>query len=92
MGKNSRILIADSVINTTVGSSGVNSAPSPLPANYGLHTRFAHQHDLNMMAATNGIERTPAQMRSVAARSGLDLIKIWECRAELWVTELKLPA
>jgi hypothetical protein len=92
MSKTSRLLIADIVINTTVGSSKLMSAPAPLPANWGLHTRFNRQLDINVLTFLNGTERTPVQFGALAARAELELVKIWECRGCLCITELRLPS
>ena len=92
MGKQSRLLIADLVIITTVGSPELAPAPDPLLPNYGVHSRFAHSLDLLMLSCYNGIERTPAQFRNLADRAGLELTKIWECRGSLRITEMHLPA
>lgn len=92
MRPSSRILIADQVMNTTLGCPEIAPAPAPLPANYGIATRFAHERDLDMLALINGVERTPAQFRSLAARSGLEVARIWECRGIISVVEMRLPS
>jgi hypothetical protein len=92
MSKNSRLLVADIVINTTLGSPELVSAPAPLPANWGLHTRLDRQIDINVLTFLNGIERTPAQFRTLASRAKLDLVRMWECRGCVSLTELRLPA
>ncbi|KZT10989.1 uncharacterized protein LAESUDRAFT_809834 [Laetiporus sulphureus 93-53] len=58
MGLYSRVLIADNVMQTTVGPSYLKSAPSPLPANYGYGHSFANMHDLLMFTMFKGGERT----------------------------------
>jgi hypothetical protein len=88
MAPNSRILICDQVMNTTLGCPELPAAPPPLPANYGYHTRYSHQRDLTMMAIINGIERTPDMFRDIAMRSGLVMNKIWECRSQVSLVEL----
>ncbi|KAI9839441.1 MAG: hypothetical protein M1819_002066 [Sarea resinae] len=90
MRENSRVLIADQVMNTTFGDPQIPSAPSPLPANYGYHKRYSHQRDLVMMASLNGIERTPAQLDSIVTRAGLKIAKIWECRSQVGIVECRL--
>ena len=92
MSKNSRLLIADIVINTTLGSPELASAPAPLPANYGLQTRLNRQIDINVLTFLNGIERTPAQFRTLASRSEMELVRMWETRGCVSLTELRLPS
>ena len=91
MSPRSRVLIAEIVVNTTVGCDEVESAPSPLPANYGRATSFAHMMDLNMMTMVNGQERTPAEFRSIIHAAGLQMTKIWDCRGPLSIVECRLP-
>ncbi|KAI1335920.1 S-adenosyl-L-methionine-dependent methyltransferase [Xylariaceae sp. FL0016] len=91
MGPKSRILICDQVMNTTLGSDELPSAPSPLPANWGYYTRYSHNRDLAMMAIINGIERKPAEFRSLAEAAGLKLRKIWDCRSQVGIVEMTLP-
>lgn len=91
MSTQSRVLVADQVMNTTLGCAELAPAPAPLPANYGAFTRLAHERDLDMLTLINGIERTPAQLRALAARAGLRVARIWECRGIIAITELRLP-
>ncbi|KAI9672395.1 MAG: hypothetical protein M1817_003417 [Caeruleum heppii] len=91
MRPQSRILIADAVMNTTLGCDEIASAPKPLPANYGFHTRYAHSRDLALMTIMNGLERTPAMWDDLIGRSGLALRKIWECRSLISILEVVLP-
>jgi hypothetical protein len=77
-------------MNTTVGSPELEPAPEPLPANYGFYTRYSHQRDLAMMGIINGIERTPAQFTAVVEKAGLKIHKIWECRSQVSIVELRL--
>ena len=70
----------------------IPSAPSPLLANYGVGVRFSHQRDLCMMGIINGIERTPAQLQAIVERSGLRIEKVWECRSQVPIVELRLAA
>ena len=88
----SRVLVADQVMNSTVGCTELASAPVPLPANYGVYTRIANKFDVDMMMVLNSTERTPTQLRRVAKSAGLEVAKIWECRGVVWITELRLPA
>ncbi|XP_014558343.1 hypothetical protein COCVIDRAFT_94784 [Bipolaris victoriae FI3] len=91
MGPRSRILICDQVMNTTLGSEELTAAPSPLPANWGYYTRYSHQRDLALMAVINGIERTPREFRTIVEKSGLKLLKIWDCRSQVSLVEVVLP-
>ncbi|KAL2869086.1 O-methyltransferase tpcA [Aspergillus lucknowensis] len=91
MGERSRILICDQVMNTTLGCEEIESAPKPLPANYGYFTRYSHQRDVAMMALINGIERTPAEFKDIAGRAGLILRKIYDCRSQVGLVECVLP-
>ncbi|THC94252.1 hypothetical protein EYZ11_006261 [Aspergillus tanneri] len=91
MGERSRILICDQVMNTTLGCKEIESAPKPLPANYGYFTRYSHQRDVAMMALINGIERTPAEFKDIAGRAGLVLRKIYDCRSQVGLVECVLP-
>ncbi|RYP34683.1 hypothetical protein DL766_002874 [Monosporascus sp. MC13-8B] len=87
MGANSRILIADHVMNTTLGCEELKSAPEPLLANYGPYVRYSHQRDLAMMSIINGIERTPEQLKKLLSAAGLKIRKIWECRSQVGIVE-----
>lgn len=91
MSPSSRILIADQVMNTTIGHPEIASAPVPLPANYGVWNRLANALDLDMMAMFNGVERTPAEFLGLATRSGLVVTHIWETRGFVQIVELQLP-
>ncbi|KAI0931113.1 hypothetical protein AcW2_010267 [Taiwanofungus camphoratus] len=88
MGPNSRVLTADQVIHTTLGSSHLKPAPPPLPANYGYAHQFAHIRDLNMLTLFNGMERTPDDLSILAKRADLEVTKIWECRGMVSITEI----
>lgn len=90
MGPQSRVLICDQVMNTTLGFPELKSAPTPLPANYGYHARFSHSRDITMMASINGIERTPEQFASIIEAAGLKLMKIWACRSQVSLIEAHL--
>lgn len=89
MTTNSRILIADMVMHTTLGSPFLKSAPAPLPANYGYANIFQNMQDLAMLALFNGTERTPEQLSALAGRAGLKVVKIWECRSAVSITEMR---
>lgn len=90
MGPNSRILICDQVMNTTLGSPELDPAPAPLPANWGYYTRYSHQRDLAMMSIINGIERTPSEFVDIIEKAGLRLKKIWDCRSQVSIVEIVL--
>lgn len=77
-------------MNTTLGNSELKSAPAPLPANYGYHTRFSHSRDITMMASINGIERTPEQFNTILGAAGLKIKKIWACRSQVSLLEAQL--
>lgn len=88
MGPRSRILICDPVMNTTFGCPEIPAAPSPLPSNYGYHVRYCHNRDLGLMATMNGIERTPAELKELFEKAGLRLVKFWETRSMVGITEV----
>jgi hypothetical protein len=85
----SRILICDQVMNSTLGCPELKPAPAPLPANYGYYTRYSHARDMAMMGIINGIERTPDQFRALACAAGLRVTKIWECRSQVSIVEMR---
>ncbi|KAI1823254.1 S-adenosyl-L-methionine-dependent methyltransferase [Xylaria intraflava] len=87
MGPKSRLLIADQVMNTTLGCNELRPAPEPLLPNYGNYVRYSHQSDLAMMTILNGIERTPEQLKRILGESGLRIHKIWECRTQVPIVE-----
>ncbi|OAL29887.1 hypothetical protein AYO22_01793 [Fonsecaea multimorphosa] len=90
MSPSSRILIAEILMNTTLPSNKLKSAPEPLLANYGVAMAPAHMMDLNMMMMTNGRERTPAEFERIVQAAGLVMDKIWECRGPLSIIECRL--
>lgn len=90
LSSSSRVLICDQVMNTTNGCEELEPAPWPLPANYGVYTRYSHQRDLAMMGIINGIERTPAQFKAIVEASGLRMDRIWECRSQVSIVEVRL--
>ena len=92
MGGHSRLLVAEQVMNTTVGCKDLADAPTPLPANYGIHTRLAHCVDCVTEVLSHGMERTPPQLRALATRAGLQVVKFWECRSVLGIMEMRLPS
>ena len=70
----------------------IPSAPSPLAANYGVGVGYSYQGDLCMMGIINGIERTPDQLKAVVEKSGLRIDKVWECRSQMPIVELRLAS
>lgn len=87
MAPHSRLLICEQVMNTTIGDPDLTSAPAPLPANYGFHARFSHSRDITMMAAINGIERTPEEFKTILNAAGLVSKRIWPCRSQVSLLE-----
>jgi hypothetical protein len=83
----SRILICEQVMGTTTHDSAI-STESCLPPNYGVHKRYSHQRDLDLMAIANGIERTPAEFSALFLQAGLTLKKIWPCRSQISILEV----
>lgn len=77
-------------MNTTLGSDELESAPFPLPANYGYYTRYCHHRDLGLMSVINGIERTPEEFKAMVESAGLKIKKIWECRSMNDIVEVGL--
>lgn len=92
MDAHSRVLVIDQIMNSTVGCSDFRSAPRPLPYDYGICTRMAHELDLTIMTVRNGVERTPSQLRFIASRAGLEVAKLWECRGILSIVEMRVPS
>lgn len=90
MGPQSRILVCDPVMNTTLGCPEIPAAPAPLPANYGYHVRYCHDRDMALMSTLNGIERTPREFKELFEKSGLRLVKFWETRSMVGITEAGL--
>ncbi|KAH9225206.1 hypothetical protein K456DRAFT_1755521 [Colletotrichum gloeosporioides 23] len=90
MRPNSRILLADCVLNTTCGSPDVPSAPDLLPANYGYWCQYNHVLGMIMMAENNGIERTASEIKDLITRAGLRINKIWPVRSLVGIVEVML--
>ncbi|PMD30938.1 S-adenosyl-L-methionine-dependent methyltransferase [Hyaloscypha variabilis F] len=88
---NSRILLCEQIMNTTLGFDQITKAPEPLPANYGAVKRYSHQRDLCLMSTLNGIERTPAQFRNIIEKAGLKIERFWDCRSQVGLIEVRLP-
>ncbi|OSX68054.1 hypothetical protein POSPLADRAFT_1043216 [Postia placenta MAD-698-R-SB12] len=89
MRRDSRLLVADKVMQTTAGSPLLKSAPSPLPANYGYAHHMGNILAIGMLALFNGVERTPEEFSALAENAGLRVVKIWECRGLAYVTEMR---
>ncbi|TDZ37504.1 O-methyltransferase tpcA [Colletotrichum spinosum] len=90
MGPNSRILLADCVLNPTCGSPDVPSAPALLPANYGYWSQYNHVLGMVMMAENNGIERTASQIKDLVTKAGLRVTKIWPAGLQLTPNGVRL--
>lgn len=45
-----------------------------------------------MMGIINGIERTPDQLRAIVEKSGLKIEKVWECRSQVPIVEVRLAS
>ncbi|PKY04557.1 S-adenosyl-L-methionine-dependent methyltransferase [Aspergillus campestris IBT 28561] len=88
MTARSRLLICEQVMDTTADTI-TEAAPQPLLANYGVYKRYSHQRDLDMMAIINGIERTPAQFEKLFRQAGLQLTKVWPCRSQVSIMEVR---
>ena len=41
------------------------------------------------MGIINGIERTPDQVRLLVEQAGLRIVKIWECRSQVGIIEVR---
>lgn len=91
MSKDSRIVIAELILNTTVGCAEIPDAPKPLPANYGIFPRYSHQRDLVMLSLFNSAERTPDQFREIFDEAGLVIERIVECRSQTGLIVCRLP-
>jgi hypothetical protein len=87
MGPGSKLLIADQVMNTTLGDPELPSAPTPLLANYGTYIRFSHQINIAMMATINGVERTRPQFQHIIEEAGLRINRIQDARTQVSVIE-----
>lgn len=92
MTEQSRVLIAEILMKTTIASDEVQSAPSPLLANYGHAASFAHMMDINIMMMNNGMERTPGHFRRIIEAAGLELEGIYETRSPLSIIVCRKPS
>ncbi|PCH34931.1 S-adenosyl-L-methionine-dependent methyltransferase [Wolfiporia cocos MD-104 SS10] len=89
MGPRSRILAADRLIHTNVGSSYLQSAPPPLPPNYGCAHVLNNISDLSMLTLFNGMERTPEHISELAGQAGLKIVKMWESQGLMHIVEMR---
>lgn len=95
MTASSRLLIADTIVATTIrDSSTTGDAPAPLLPNYGRAASHAHAMDLTMMMMVDGRERTPGEFEALARGAGLEVVRIWRGGAShtLGVVECRLAA
>ncbi|KZT63930.1 S-adenosyl-L-methionine-dependent methyltransferase [Daedalea quercina L-15889] len=69
MCPHSRILTADHVLHTTLGSK--------------------FPQDMNMMTLFKAKERTPEDLDTLAKRVSLKVVKVWECRGMLSITQMR---
>lgn len=96
MTASSRLLIADTIVSTTVhggsSSSTKDDIPAPLLPNYGRAASHAHAMDLTMMMMVDGRERTPGEFEVLARGAGLEVLRIWHGGAgdTLGVVECRL--
>ncbi|KAL4945512.1 S-adenosyl-L-methionine-dependent methyltransferase [Aspergillus oleicola] len=90
MGPESRVLIGEMVINNSLGTKEIPDAPKPLPADYGLYSRYSHERDLVMLSLFNSKERTMDDFRVLIHRAGLAVTKVWECRSHMSLIECRL--
>ncbi|KAK2743445.1 hypothetical protein FQN57_004910 [Myotisia sp. PD_48] len=88
MTPDSRLLVCDQVMDTTVENPQIQT--SPLPPNYGVYKRYSHLRDINLMAIMNGVERTPEHFETLFREAGLVLEKIWPCRSQVSILECRL--
>jgi hypothetical protein len=91
MSPKSRIILCEYIMNTTIGQQGLESAPDPLPANWGYYNRFSHNMDLCCMTSVKGRERTPEQFVRVIEAAGLRVLKMWPVRSHQGLIEVVLP-
>ena len=42
-----------------------------------------------MLGIINGIERTPDQFRELVGKAGFKLERVWECRSQVSIVELR---
>ncbi|KAK6193174.1 hypothetical protein LQW54_012727 [Pestalotiopsis sp. IQ-011] len=91
MTASSRLLIANTIVSTTVSKG---DAPAPLLPNYGRAASHAHAMDLTMMMMVDGRERTPGEFEALARGAGLEVVRIWRGGAgdTLGVVECRLAA
>ncbi|KAL6234377.1 S-adenosyl-L-methionine-dependent methyltransferase [Aspergillus navahoensis] len=90
MGPDSRVLIGEMVINNSLGTKEIPDAPKPLPADYGVYSRYSHERDLVMLSLFNSKERTMDDFRELIRRAGLVVNKVYECRSHMSLIECRL--
>ncbi|KAK6332339.1 hypothetical protein TWF696_003057 [Orbilia brochopaga] len=91
MGRRSRLLICEQIMNTTCGDPWLPSAPEPLPPNYGYFTRYSHARDLILMSIVTGVERSPADFMSLIEAAGLHFNRFWKTRSHVGLIEVVIP-
>ena len=89
MGPQSRLLVAEMILHPATGSSYLQDAPKPLPANYGHPHFFKSAMDIVMLTLFDGMERMPEQYTLLAEKAGLSLFKVWDCCGPLGIIELR---
>lgn len=83
------LLVVDKAVHSTAGSALLRAAPSPLPPNYGYAEHYSSFQAICMLTMFNGVERTPEELAALAAQAGLRVVKVWECRGMMCITELR---
>lgn len=91
MNPDSRVLIGEMVINNSLGTKEIPDAPKPLPADYGIYSRYSHERDLVMMSLFNSKERTMDDFRVLIHEAGLVVKNFYECRSHMSLIECVLP-
>ena len=89
LGPHSRVLVVELVLHHETGSTYLQDAPKPLPANYGHPHFLRNALDLLMFTLLDGMERSPEQYARLAERAGLVLEKVWDCCGQLSIIELR---
>ncbi|KAJ5725584.1 uncharacterized protein N7483_006941 [Penicillium malachiteum] len=90
MTADSRVLIGEMVINNSLGTKEIPDAPKPLPADYGLYSRYSHERDLVMLSLFNSKERTMDDFRAIIHAAGLVVESVYECRSHMSLIECRL--
>ncbi|KAJ5422999.1 hypothetical protein N7445_011107 [Penicillium cf. griseofulvum] len=92
MTSDSRVLIGEMVINNSLGTKEIPDAPKPLPADYGLYSRYSHERDLVMLSLFNSKERTMDDFRGLIHQAGLVVENVYECRSHMSLIECRLQS